>query len=784
MIARFVFGPGILTILASLILGATGLPARATTGTNAWQPLVPGSADGRIAFVAARMLEKLHYNHQAFRDAISSEFLDRYMESLDPQHLHFTQQDEEEFERYRNLLDNLTITNSGVADTRPAYQIYNRFMKRLEQRVAFAESYLKTNAFSFDADERILINRKEKPFPADLSEAETLWAERVRFEYLQERLGKIEAKKKAEKKPATAQAEKKEAKTEPEEIIDTLTHRYQRNLRMFRDWDSDDVLQLYVNTLAHVYDPHSDYYGKAQLEQFAIGMNLSLFGIGAELRFEDGYCTISRLLPGGPAIKSKKIKEKDRIVSVAQSNAPPVDIVEMNLTKAVQLIRGPKGTEVRLTVIPANADSSAREEIVLIRDEIPLEDQAAKAKVIDLPAVGGGDPVRVGVIDLPSFYAPFDTSSSNKRSEMKSTTADVSKLLTKLKQEKVQGLILDLRRNGGGSLDEAVRLTGIFIKQGPVVQVKDHAGVIQEESDKDPAVLYDGPLVVLTSRFSASASEIVAGALQDYGRAIVVGDASTHGKGTVQSVNPIKPYMQFGDVVLTNDPGALKLTIKKFYRASGSSTQLKGVVPDIVLPSVLNEGKDFGEAALENPLPWDTMPSAKFEPLNNVAPYLADLKQRSDKRVGEDKDFAYVREDVALYKKNQEEKTISLNEQQRLKEKSEADARQKAREDERLARKETTEKIYEVTLKNVDLPGLPPPVAKTNAVTKAAGSLPAAGGTNESASVGSGTGVPMSSADGEEEVKPAPTDTNLIEAQHILVDYLQLLAKRANLAGK
>ena len=329
-------------------------------------------------------------------------------------------------------------------------------------------------------------------------------------------------------------------------------------------------------------------------------MNLSLFGIGAELVSEDGYCKIRRLLPGGPAIKSKLIKEGDQIVAVAQSNQPPVDIVDMNLTKAVQLIRGPKGTEVRLTIIPAGA--LATNVLSLIRDEISIEDSAAKASLIEFPDTRGGQ-LRLGVIDLPSFYATFDVSNSKDKPGPKSTTADVARLLTKLKEQNVAGIILDLRRNGGGSLEEAIKLTGLFIKTGPVVQVRDEHGRVQEVDDTDPSVLYDGPLMVLTSRGSASASEIVAGALQDYGRALIVGDASTHGKGTVQSVNQLRPLIRIADKSLTNDPGALKLTIKEFFRPSGHSTQLQGVIPDIVLPSVASESKDIGESALDNPLP-------------------------------------------------------------------------------------------------------------------------------------------------------------------------------------
>jgi carboxyl-terminal processing protease len=428
---------------------------------------------------------------------------------------------------------------------------------------------------------------------------------------------------------------------------------------------------------------------------------------------------------------------------------------------------------VRLTIIPAGAGSSTRTVLSLIRDEIPLEEQAAKAKIIDMPDNRGGT-TRLGVIDLPSFYATFDT--SNARHEPKSTTTDVAILLDKLKQENVAGVILDLRRNGGGSLEEAIKLTGLFIKTGPVVQVRDENENVQKLEDTDPSVLYDGPLVVLTSRFSASASEIVAGALQDYGRALIVGDISTHGKGTVQSVNQLRPYIHYPDQSVTNDPGALKLTIKKFFRPGGTTTQLKGVIPDIVLPSVANESKDIGESALENPLPGDPIASATYDHFNLVEPYLPELRKHSQERVTADPEFAFVREDIEQFKKHQADKTISLNEQQRLKEQDEAEARQKARDKARLARPEPPEKVYELTLKLAALPGLPPPVTKTNTATAKLSTYP------EAIHPGTSTGSTVAAAgedssDDAEAAPPAAPDEPLVETEHILIDYLSLVPK-------
>jgi len=779
------------------LLANTGSVSGNSTNEIRLSPIKPGPVDGRIAFVTASLLEQSHYSKQVFDHAMSSKFLDRYLEALDPQHLHFIQDDLVQFEHYRTNLGDLTITSRGISDVRPACEIFNRFMERLQQRVTFVDELLKTEKFKFDADERILISRKEQPYPKDINEAKQLWRERLRFEYLQEKLTKIEAKKQADSKTAAQKSEGKAAeknlaakpKSETEEIVETLAHNYHLHLRNFTDWNNDDVLQVYLDTLAHVYDPHSDYMGAAHLDSFAISMNLSLSGIGAELTSDNGYCTIRRLVEGGPAIKSKKIKEKDRILAVAQGDKPPVDVVDMNLNKVVQMIRGPKGTEVRLTVAPAGATASASTIVTLIRDEIKLEDQAAKAKVIELPN-GRGENMRLGVIDLPSFYAQFDfggpKSHSDEAAGGKSTSADVERLLKKLKAENVKGVILDLRRNGGGSLEEAVKLTGLFIKQGPVVQVRNWEGKVESENDNNPAVAYDGPLIVLTSRFSASASEILAGALQDYGRALIVGDSSTHGKGTVQSVNQLKGYMQLPSSMLTNDPGALKLTIKKFYRASGASTQLKGVTPDIVLPSVVNESKDFGEAALDNPMPWDTIPSAKYDRVNLVEPYLPELLSRSKQRIATDQEFAYVREDIDLFKKQQADKTISLNERQRLKEEEERVARQKARDKERLARKEPQEKVYELTLRQVDLPGLPPPVQKTNtSLAKAAGlklNTPSEG-TNSIAAASNPPVIEGIPADQTDEDKAPLVDLPLVESERILVDYFALLSKQAVLTA-
>jgi carboxyl-terminal processing protease len=734
-------------------------------------PLVEGPNDANIVRFVAQLLQRQHYLRMEIDDEVSSRFLDRYLDSLDNLHIYFIQSDLREFEKYRYKLDEMTVKHG---DTTPARLVFNRWRERLEQQYEYVHELLKEDKFDFATNDRFVIDRKKLPRPADLAEAKELWRARLRYEYLQEKLNKVEAS----------------------EIVTNLTRRYTRVLRMFNEFDNDDVIQIYLTALAHVYDPHSDYMGKSELENFSIGMKLSLYGIGALLQSEDGICKIKSLTDGGPAQRSKQLKADDKIIAVAQSNQPPVEVVDMKLSKVVEQIRGAKGTEVRLTIIPSDApNSTVRKVVTLIRDEIKLEDSAAKAKILELPvekkAAGQPSTVRLGVIDLPSFYSGFELEGRRNAGEQKSTTTDVAKLLRKLKQENVSGVILDLRRNGGGSLEEAINLTGLFIKEGPVVQVRDSEGRNFEDNDPDSSIWYDGPLVVLTSRFSASASEILAGALQDYGRALIVGDSSTHGKGTVQSLLQLAPIMRQNGLFTSSNPGALKITIRKFYRASGASTQLKGVTPDIVVPSV-NNHIEVGESSLENPLKWDTIPAASYDPVNQVEPYLPELKKRSNQRIEADPDFAWVRQEIARFKKIQAEKSVSLNEAQRRKEKQEQDDRVKARKKELAARPEPPGKVYDITLKLAEEPGLPAPTVRTNSTTSTAtnsvkdvvkvsskdgpnSAKAGDGGKDQLAETkkpAAGHGQPADDDDAEDDV--LPVDVTMDEAKRILVDYVAL----------
>lgn len=759
--------PGFIALLAGLAIWAgceSCSPPPAAVPPLAPTSLKPGPNDPRIAHVAARLLEEYHYSQRPLDTQLSKDFFDNYVDSLDPRHENFLQADLAEFDIYRTNLDKLTIAR-GAADLTPAFAIYNRYAERYQQHVQYVNELLKNEKFKFNVpDEKISVDRRKAPFPKDLTEAKELWRQRLRYEYLQEKLSRQITETNdmlvVKKLPADA----------PKDIAATLARHYRWSLRMTTNWDSDGVLQAYLNALANAYDPHSDYFSAPKAQDFSIGMNLSLFGIGAQLFEDDGYCTIRSLVTGGPAAKSKQIKEKDRILAVSQGDKPPVDVVDMELEKVVQLIRGPKGTEVRLTISP-ESDRATRKIVTLVRDEIKLEESEAKAKLIEYP-----DGQRIGIIDLPSFYATVKLNAGDLTTP-KSTTADVAKLIARLKQEKVTGIIIDLRTNPGGSLEEAIRFTGLFIKDGPVVLARNPDGQVAVDSDPDPTQLYDGPLVVMVNRFSASASEIAAGALQDYGRALIVGDTSTHGKGTVQNLNLLKQYMP----AITNDPGTLKITIRKFYRVSGASTQLKGVVPDIVLPDVLNYSTQIGESSLENPLAWDTIRPASFEKQNLVQPYLPQLVSHSDERIATNQDFRYVQQDIEQFKKNQADKTVTINERDAIKERERLYKLNKAREAERAARKTNGLKIYEITVKNADQPGLTLAGApkETEEVSITASTNTAAQVVLSTSTATNKLGNATNTVNAAQSEKPAPPpfDPMLDETQQILRDYIQLLTK-------
>ncbi len=700
------------------------------------------TTDANITRLTTGMLEQSQLAHHPFDGQLAGTVLDRYLDALDGGRSLFLAADLAEFAGYRATLAQAT---RGAGDTSAAKAIFARYLQRLTEQTAYDTYVLRTAKFDFNGHDSYSFDREHATRPATVAEARALWWQQLRAEYLQEKLND----------------------KNPDQIVSTLTRRHEQALHTMTGFSSDEVLEVYLDTLAHVYDPHSDYLGHEQMESLSIAMNLSLFGIGAALGSEDGTCTVRELLPGGPAARSGLLKPGDRIVAVAQAGQQPVDIVNMPLTRIVQLIRGPKGSTVSLTIVPAGGAAAAPTRTAsLVRDEITLEDQQAKARIVDLPVGKGattrasatgasaskGATLRLGVIELPSFYADMGGG------HLRSATADVSRLLTKLQEQHVHGVVLDLRHNGGGSLQEAISLTGLFIRRGPVVQTRGADGKVEVDEDTDPAVLYDGPLVLLTSRFSASASEILAGALQDYGRAIVVGDSSTFGKGTVQNIVPLGPYMDQVGLGHSYDPGALKITTSKFYRPSGASTQLRGVTADVVLPST-SDFSEVSEASLKDPLPWDVVPAAPFERLNRVEPYVAALRARSDRRRATEKPFAELVDDVARLKKSLISKSVSLNEAQRRQEMAESKVREAELASEERALRATGRTTYEITLKNASLPGLPAPLAA--AKDTPAKDAPAKDGDK--------------AGESEAKIRSATDDIILNEGVQILADYVNVL---------
>ena len=633
-------------------------------------PAVAASKE-TIAMSVGRLLEEGHYTRGKLNEEVSKKFLQTYLELLDFSHLFFTQQDVDALNaKYGSSIAGDVL----LGNLKPAYEIYDLYAKRVDERVAKVRELLK-QPIDFKGDATIELSRQKSPWPKDEAEADQLWRGRITSELLQEHLS--------------------EHPIEPAPQL--VARRYDRLARNVHEQDKDEQMKLFLDALAQTYDPHSEYLSKADMKNFSINMGLSLVGIGAMLRSEDGYAKIESLVPGGPAQVDGRLKVGDRITAVAQAQADFVDVREMRLDKVVEMIRGKKGTRVRLLVIPSDVtDPSHRKNVELVRDEIKLKDQEARADII-LRKDENGNPIKLGWLTLPSFYADMDR-------HQKSTTRDVLALLKRLKKENIAGLVVDLRRNGGGSLEEALSLTGLFLKSGPIVQTKDYNGSIRISPDPS-SMAYSGPLVVLTSRQSASASEIFAAALQDYGRAVIVGDKNTFGKGTVQTILPIGRFASLLGS-RSDEDGALKLTIQKFYRVAGGSTQLHGVASDIVLPS-LSDLPEFGEGALKNALPYDEVPRAKYTKWSDTHSLFVDqLKRRSEERAKNDPEFHYVMEDIGRLRHKLDENRISLNEDLRKKELADDKLRKEMRSKERLARNEEEPRIYRLTLDTVDKPNL------------------------------------------------------------------------------
>jgi len=625
-----------------------------------------------VAMSVGRLLEEGHYTRQKLNEEVSKKFLQTYLEMLDFSHLFFTQKDVDQLNaKYGSSMAGDVL----LGNLKAAYEIYALYTKRVDGRVAKIKELLK-EPVDFKSNATVELSRQKSPWPKDEAEADQLWRGRITNELLQEHLS--------------------EHPIEPAPQL--VARRYDRLAKNVHEEDKDEQMKLFLDALAQAYDPHSEYLSKADMKNFSINMGLSLVGIGAMLRSEDGYAKIENLVPGGPAQVDGRLKVGDRISAVAQGQGDYVDVREMRLDKVVEMIRGKKGTHVRLLVIPSDAtDPSRRKNVDLVRDEIKLKDQEARADII-IRKDENGDQIKLGWLTLPSFYADMDK-------HQKSTTRDVLALLKRLKKENIAGLVIDLRRNGGGSLEEALSLTGLFLKSGPIVQTKDYNGSIRVSANPDPGIAYSGPMVVLTSRQSASASEIFAAALQDYGRAVIVGDKNTFGKGTVQTILPIGRFASLLGS-RSDEDGALKLTIQKFYRVAGGSTQLHGVASDIVLPS-LSDLPEYGEGALKNALPYDEVPKARYTKWSDSHSLFIDqLRRRSEERIKNDPEFHYVMEDMARLRHKLDENRISLNEDARKKELQDDKLRKETRSKERLARNQEEPRIYLVTLDTVDKPNL------------------------------------------------------------------------------
>jgi len=608
-----------LTLGAALVVGA----AWAKPSVVSIDDLSANEQQRQTALIITQVMEKFHYRKPSVDDQMSTAVFDRYLESLDSNRSFFSAEDIAVFERYRDELDD--SLRSGKLE--PAFAIFRRFRELVEQRVAFAQELLRANAFDFEIDEEYQFDRTDASWPADAAALDDLWRRRIKNDILSLRLaGKEEA-----------------------EIAQTLNKRYESLGRRVRQMEAEDVFQAFINAFTLSVEPHTSYMSPRLSENFDIGMRLSLQGIGAVLRSDNEFTEIQSTVTGGPAERSGELQGGDRIVGVGQGRDGEMeDVIGWRLQDVVDLIRGPKDSVVRLSILPKKQGVGGRtREVVLVRDEIKLEDKAAKSEIIELD-----NDIKVGVIEVPAFYRDFAAQAAGDE-EFRSTTRDVRKLLDQLQAERVDGIIIDLRRNGGGSLSEATELTGLFIEKGPVVQVKDSSGKVEVERDPDPEQVYAGPLAVLVDRNSASASEIFAGAIQDYDRGLILGEP-TFGKGTVQTLVELGRFLRSRE-----DIGRLRLTMAQFFRIEGGSTQHRGVTPDIVFPTAKG-ATEHGERALENALPW-----ASIKPAAHVAMGMAavpGLRDASLQRIAKNPGFQFLlaeEDDMLALEKT---KTVSLRE--------------------------------------------------------------------------------------------------------------------------
>ena len=633
-------------VLLSLCLLQGGPQANAQKPTVAAPaPLVaPRTGDRRITITVTDLLNKQHLSKHKLDDEISQRTLDQFEKKLDGMKFYFYQSDIDDFAKKRNDLDDMV--SSG--DISFAYTVFNVFLKRIDERLVMVDELLKEN-LDFTANDSIITDPLKLTYAKTPAEAKDRWRKRIKFDLL---------------------SLKNDKTLKGEDPKTRIKRRYANFARRMHQTDADELLEMYLTSVTTSYDPHTTFMSPSSLENFRILMTLNLDGIGAQLEDRDGYTVLNKVIPGGAAEKSGQLKAEDRIVSVGQGDTGEmVDVVEMKLNDVVSKIRGKAGTVVRLGVIPG---AGGETKIVrIVRAKIELKDSEARGVIFEEGKKQDGSPFKIGVIDLPSFYMDMEAAREGV-ADFKSSTRDVKKLLDDFKAKGVDVVMLDLRRNGGGSLTEAISLTGLFIDEGPVVQVKDPGGRVIQYDDMEAGVYWKGPLVVLESKFSASASEILAGAIQDYGRGLIIGDSTSHGKGTVQSL------LDLGESIFRvgNPPnlGALKLTMQQFYRPNGESTQRRGVLADIVLPSITDH-MDVSEADLDHAIAFDKIPAAKFSGLDQVNPALVDRlrKASADRRANSD-DFKKLAGNIEKYKEQKAKKEIPLNEAKYLARRAELDS--------------------------------------------------------------------------------------------------------------
>ena len=626
--------------------------------TNA-PALKPEPRFAEIARRFSRRFPREHITREPLDDTMSSRMWTNYVSTLDPERVYFLQSDIDRFKLHEWALDDAL----KEGDLGFGYAVFSVFIERVQERCDYVDVLL-AKGFDVLPQESLMWERDKAPWPSDSAEQNELWRKKIKNEYIRrlvaqelsaEEAGAVATNAASPGDGQSALREEPEGATLEEEQLtpeEWIRKRYRRLLTVLQDSDSEWILERYLSACAQAYDPHSLFMTASALEDFNIEMKLSLVGIGALLQSEDGAAKVVKLITGGPADRDTRdirLRPGDKIIAVAQDDGPMVDVLHWPLRKAVSLIRGPKGSRVVLTVIPASDPTGAStREVDIIRDEVKLEDQAARGEVKDVKNAAGKT-CKIGVITLPAFYVDLTTTKANAEGA-RSSVKDVEKIIGEMNAEEVDGIVLDLRENGGGSLVEAIRMTGLFISTGPVVQVKERYSN-RILSDRDPRIAYDGPLIVLVSRISASASEILAGALQDYGRAIIVGDTKTHGKGTVQSVI---------NVGRDESMGAAKVTSASYFRITGSSTQLKGVSADIVIPSAW-EQLAKGEDSLSNPLAWSQERPASFLPVGDFEDLIPTLRERSESRRAADSRFQAQVRLLERLKEMAEAKEVSLN---------------------------------------------------------------------------------------------------------------------------